>query len=58
MIMTNKDFQSKIAGITEMLMEDYGKGRVIDEIKNFDYPDKKIVIDILEKLKQVIYPGY
>ena len=56
--MTNKDFQSKIAGITEMLMEDYGKGRVIDEIKNFDYPDKKIVIDILEKLKMVIYPGY
>ena len=33
--MTNKDFQSKISGITEMLMEDYGKGRVIDEIKNF-----------------------
>ena len=56
--MTNKDFQSRISGITEMLMEDYGKGRVIDEIKNFDYPDKKVVIDILEKLKMVIYPGY
>jgi serine O-acetyltransferase len=41
-----------------MLMDDYTKGRVIDEIKNFDYPDKRIIIDILEKLKMVIYPGY
>ena len=56
--MSNNDLQSRISGITEMLMEDYGKGRVIDEIKNFDYPDKKIIIDILEKLKIVIYPGY
>ena len=41
-----------------MLMEDYSKGRVIDEIKTFDYPDKNVIIDILEKLKIIIYPGY
>ncbi len=50
--------QTKIAAITEMLMEDYQHGRVIDEIKTFDYPDKNVVIDILEKLKMIIYPGY
>ena len=52
------NIQSRISDITQMLMDDYAKGRVIDEIKNFDYPDKKIIIDILEKLKMVIYPGY
>ncbi len=41
-----------------MLMNDYQQGRVIDEIKTFDYPDKNVVIDILEKLKMIIYPGY
>ena len=39
-------------------MNDYQQGRVIDEIKTFDYPDKNVVIDILEKLKMIIYPGY
>ena len=48
----------KIDGIVNMLMEDYAKGRVIDEDKMFEYPDKDVVIDILEKLKVVIYPGY
>ena len=52
------NMQDRINGITEKLMADYGKGRVIDEIKTFDYPDREIVIDILEKLKMIIYPGY
>ena len=43
----------KIGGIVNLLMEDYAKGRVIDENKMFAYPDKDVVIDILEKLKVV-----
>ena len=50
--------EKKISHLVDNLMEDYGKGRTIDEIKMFEYPDKNIVIDILEKLKVVIYPGY
>lgn len=49
---------TKIGGIVDMLMEDYAKGRVIDENKIYAYPEKDVVIDILEKLKVVIYPGY
>ncbi len=45
------DIQSRIINLTDKLMDDYGKGRVIDEIKMFAYPDKNIIIDILEKLK-------
>ena len=52
------DIQHKITDLTDKLMDDYGKGRVIDEIKMFAYPDKNIIIDILEKLRIVIYPGY
>ncbi len=52
------DMETKIGSIVDMLMEDYAKGRVIDENKIFDYPEKDVVIDILEKLKVVIYPGY
>ena len=52
------DIDKKINSLVDNLMSDYDNGRTIDEIKMFEYPDKKIVIDILEKLKMVIYPGY
>ena len=44
------EIQTKISALTGKLMDDYGKGRVIDEIKMFAYPDRNIIIDILEKL--------
>lgn len=49
---------SKINELADALMEDYSNGRTVDEIKMFEYPDKDIVIDILEKIKIIIYPGY
>ncbi len=50
--------ESQIAAVVDMLTEDYSKGRTIDEIKTFDYPDRAVVIDILEKLRMIIFPGY
>ena len=50
--------QNQINNLVARLTDDYEKGRTIDEIKMFEYPDKGVVIDILEKLKIVIYPGY
>ena len=50
--------QAKIEGLVEKLMDDYAKCRVIDEIKTFEYPKKDVIIDVLEKLKIIIYPGY
>lgn len=52
------NIDKKINSLVDNLMSDYSNGRTIDEIKLFEYPDKKVVIDILEKLKMVIYPGY
>ena len=39
-------------------MEDYQGKKVIDKIKIFEHPDRAKVIDILEKLQKIIYPGY
>ena len=50
------NLHTKITDLVKTLTDDYGKGRTIDEIKMFEYPDKEVVIDILEKLKIVIYP--
>ena len=52
------EIESKIHGLVDDLMEDYSKGRVIDEIKMFEHPDKDAVVDILEKLRRIVYPGY
>jgi len=54
----SESMNQRINALADSLMEDYGRGRTIDEIKMFEYPDKDIVIDILEKIKIVIYPGY
>ena len=52
--------KSGISGseLVEKLIDDYAKNRTIDEIKIFEYPKKNVVIEILEKLKVIIYPGY
>lgn len=50
--------EKKIENLVNLLLDDYSKERTIDENKMFAYPDKDVVIDILEKLKVVIYPGY
>ena len=49
---------NKINNVLENLMEDFKGGRSIDEINVFERPERDIIIDILDKLKRIIYPGY
>jgi len=59
LFMTKKmKIEERIHGIVDSLIADYNKGRTIDEIKTFDHPDKEKVIDIIFKLRNIIYPGY
>ena len=55
--MENK-LENKINSLVENLLEDYNKGRSIDKVNTFDHPDKDVVIEILNKLRRIIYPGY
>ena len=54
--MSNIDrFTDEIVG---SILKDYGGGKVIDRINIFDKPDKSEVVQITERLLQIVYPGY
>lgn len=50
--------QQRIHQVTDMILEDYKKGRVVDKQNHFDDPDKEVVTDILKKIQIIIFPGY
>ena len=51
-------FNQKISGFVDTLLQDYQGDRTIDAVIAFDQPNKEIVIDILQKLRKLIFPGY
>lgn len=53
-----KKMEDKIGALIDQLMEDYSEGKTIDEIKIFERPNRETVIEILEKLQRIVYPGY
>ena len=45
--------------IVKSILEDYKKGRHIDYQDHFyDQPSKEVILDIMNKLIKIIYPGY
>ncbi len=54
----NPEYEEKINGIVDSLLEDYGGDKTIDEIRSFDQPDKEVLIGILGKLQKIVFPGY
>ena len=52
------NYENKINRLVDVYMEDYSGGRTVDEIKLFEHPNKEAVVDILEKMKTIIFPGY
>jgi len=53
-----KELETRINDIVRTLLNDYEQGRVIDEVKSFDHPDKEVVIEILYSIRKIIFPGY
>ena len=51
-------FEKEIEGIVDSILEDYTHGRDIDRIDLFKQPDKDIIIDMIGKLRRIIFPGY
>lgn len=50
--------ETRIRRLTDTLLADYCKGRTIDATITLDHPNKETVIDIVEKLQRIIFPGY
>jgi serine O-acetyltransferase len=54
----NNAIESEIQHIVGDILTDYRNERSIDKIDIFNQPDKNEVIEIVEGLLQIVYPGY
>ena len=50
--------EQQIEGVVDTILEDYCHGRDIDQMDHSRQPDKDTVIDIINKLRRIVYPGY
>lgn len=50
--------EREVENIVEFILEDYKNGKDIDRINVFDKPEKAKVIEIVNKLSQIVFPGY
>ena len=51
-------FAEKLEAVTDSILQDYGKNRDIDRLEMYRTPDKDVIIDIIEKLRRIVFPGY
>lgn len=50
--------QERIERIVQTILNDYSDGKSINKTDLYNQPDKQAILDILEKLLKVLYPGY
>ena len=51
-------YEEKIESVVDAILQDYKGDRDIDKIEQLRQPDKDVVIDIIEKLRRIVFPGY
>lgn len=44
--------------VVDAILRDYGQERHIDKLESLRNPDKDAVIEIIEKLRRIVFPGY
>ncbi len=49
---------NRIDEIVDMIIEDYEDDRTVNRVDILNQPDKKAIVDIVEKLMKILYPGY
>lgn len=50
--------ENEINGIVDTILSDYENSRAIDKMALFDQPDRDVIIDMIQKLMKILYPGY
>ena len=50
--------EKQIEGVVDTILQDYQAGREIDRMESFRQPDKDVIIDTIEKLRRILFPGY
>ena len=56
--MCDETISEKISVLTDTILDDYNKGKDIDGSCPYDQPDKKAIIDIINKMQIIIFPGH
>ncbi len=49
---------SRIQGLTDLIISDYGRERVIDRLEMFTQPDRQVIEELIGKLLRLVYPGF
>ncbi|MBR7122316.1 MAG: serine acetyltransferase [Oscillospiraceae bacterium] len=52
------EVQKEIENVVDAILEDYRVGRDIDAMDNLRQPDKDVIIETVEKLRRIVFPGY
>ncbi|MGN0695401.1 MAG: serine O-acetyltransferase EpsC [Oscillospiraceae bacterium] len=50
--------ENEVTRLIEDILTDYESGRDIDTVNSFDHPKKEVVIEIVDKLRNIIFPGF
>ena len=56
--MSDRKIRNEVDEIVELVLQDYEKGRDIDNMDVFNQPERDEVIAIVNKLLEVLFPGY
>ena len=51
-------FEQQIEGVVDQILADYRHGRDIDQMDIFRHPDRDVVVELIGKLRRIIFPGY
>ena len=49
---------NQIENVVDTILRDYQQDRSIDKMDLFRHPDKDVIIDVIEKLRRIVFPGY
>ena len=53
-----EDFSLQLQQVTQAILADYRLGRDIDKKEQFQKPETDVVVQLLEKLRRFLFPGY
>ena len=51
-------FEKQIEGVVDRILEDYRLNREIDQMDIFRHPDRDVVVELIAKLRRILFPGY
>ena len=50
--------EQKIEALVDRILQDYQKGRDIDQLPGESHPDREVIVEMTGKLMRILYPGY